>query len=123
MLSAKPWRSEFVIQFCAVQFVCLCLGLTAAGLLQKAGVSAFKQPDSVGNILLCTLSFQGVAWVLILIFLRQHQVRWRDAFGFRGPQLQRALLMAVIVAILILPVAWLLEKASVHRADQTWLAA
>ena len=113
MLSAKPWRAEFVIQFCAVQFVCLCLGLTAAGLLQKAGVSAFKQPDSVGNILLCTLSFQGVAWALILIFLRQHQVRWRDASGLCGPQLQRALLMAVIVATVILPVAWLLEEASV----------
>ena len=113
MLSAKPWRAEFVIQFCAVQFVCLCLGLTTAGLLQKAGVSAFKQPDSVGNILLCTLSFQGAAWALILIFLRQHQVRWRDASGLCGPQLQRALLMAVIVVTVILPVAWFLEKASV----------
>ena len=113
MLSAKPWRTEFVIQFCAVQFVCLCLGLTAAGLLQKAGVSAFKQPDSVGNILLVTLSFQGAAWLLIWIFLRQHQVHWRDAFGLCGPRLQHALLMAVIVVIVILPVAGLLEKASV----------
>ena len=84
-----------------------------AAVLQEAGVTAFKQPDSVGNILLGTLSFQGVAWALILIFLRQHQVRWRDAFGLHGPQLQRALLMAVIAATLILPVAWLLEKASV----------
>jgi membrane protease YdiL (CAAX protease family) len=113
MLSAKPWRAECVIQFCAVQFVCLCLGLTAAGLLQKTGMSAFKQPDSVGNILLCTLSFQGVAWVLILFFLRQHQVRWRDSSGLCGPQLQRALLMAVIIATVILPIAWFLEKASV----------
>jgi membrane protease YdiL (CAAX protease family) len=113
MLSAKPWRAEFVIQFCTAQFVCLCLGLAAAGLLQEAGMSAFKQPDSVGNILLGTLSFQGAAWLLVLIFLRQHRVRWRDASGFCGPKLQQALLMAVIVAAAILPVAWFLEKASV----------
>ena len=113
MLSAKPWRAEFVIQFCAVQFVCLCLGSATAVLLQQTGVSAFKQPDSVGNILLCTLSFQGAAWVLIYFFLRLHQVRWRDASGLRGPRLLRALLLAVIVATVILPVAGFLEKASV----------
>jgi membrane protease YdiL (CAAX protease family) len=36
-----------------------------------------------------------------------------DALGFRGPQLKRALLMAVIVFIIILPTAWLLQWASV----------
>ena len=113
MLSAKPWRAEFVIQFCAAQLISLCLGVTIVGLLQKAGFAAFQPPAGSGAVLLGTLSFQGVAWALILIFLRQHQVRWRDAFGFHGPRLLRALLMAIIVATVILPVAWLLEKASV----------
>jgi membrane protease YdiL (CAAX protease family) len=86
--------------------------LTAAGLLQKAGFAAFQPPDGFGAVLLGTLSFQGMAWVLIPFFLRQHQADWREAFGFRGPWLQRALRMAVLVVILILPVAWLLEGAS-----------
>ena len=34
-------------------------------------------------MLLVTLSFQGAAWLLIWIFLRQHQMDWRDAFGLR----------------------------------------
>lgn len=118
MLSAKPWRAEFVIQFCAVQFVCLCLGLAAAGLLQKSGMSAFKQPDSVGNILLCTLSFQGVAWILIPIFLRQHQTGWREVFGFRGLKFMPTLLMAVATVIVILPVALGLESASVFILEK-----
>jgi membrane protease YdiL (CAAX protease family) len=112
MLSAKPWRAEFVIQFCAAQLISLCFGVTIVGLLQKAGFAAFQPPAGPGAALLGTLSFQGVTWLLIWIFLRQHQVRWRDAFGFRGPQLQCALLMAVIVATVILPVAWGLQFIS-----------
>jgi membrane protease YdiL (CAAX protease family) len=112
MLSAKPWRGEAVLQFCGAQLFCFCLGLTIAGLLQKAGLAAFQPPDGFGAVLLGTLGFQGVAWLLILFFLRQHQVAWREAFGFRGPQLPRALLLALLLAIAILPVAWGLQFIS-----------
>lgn len=130
MLSAKPWRAEAVILFCLAQFACLCLGMTAAGLLQKFGVNGFKSPDDFGNVLLATLCFQGVTWVLIPFFLRLHQTGWREAFGWRGPKLNRALLMAVIFVVVILPVAWLLQKVSVSAltrlgwppADQTAVA-
>ena len=72
MLSPKPWRVEAVIQLVAGVFVCLCLGVVAAGLLRQAGVAAFKSPDSFAAILVATLSFQGAAWVLIFIFLKLH---------------------------------------------------
>ncbi len=114
MLSAKPWRLEVVIWFCAAQLISLCLGVTIAGLLQKAGFAAFQPPDDPGAVLLGTLAFQGAAWVLILIFLRQYHVNWRDAFGFRGPRLNRAWFLAVLVACAILPVAWLLQSVSMH---------
>jgi len=74
MLSQKPWRAEAVIQLVASVFACLCLGVLTAALLRQAGVAAFKSPDSFANILAATLSFQGAAWVLILIFLKQHDV-------------------------------------------------
>jgi membrane protease YdiL (CAAX protease family) len=112
MLSAKPWRAEAVLQFCGAQLLCFCLGLTIAGLLQKAGFAAFQPPDGFGAVLLGTLGFQGVAWLLILFFLRQHQVGWREALGVCGPQLPRALLMALLLAIAILPVAWGLQIIS-----------
>ena len=112
MLSAKPWRGEAVLQFCGVQLLCFCLGLIFAGLLQKAGLAAFRPPDGFGAVLLTTLGFQGAAWLLILFFLRQHQIGWREALGFRGPQLQRALLMALLLTIAILPMAWGLQWVS-----------
>jgi membrane protease YdiL (CAAX protease family) len=112
MLSAKPWRGEAVLQFCGAQLLCFCLALTIAGLLQKAGLAAFQPPDGFGAVLLGTLGFQGVAWLLILFFLRQHQAGWREAFGFRGPQLPRALLTALLLAIAVLPVAWGLQFIS-----------
>jgi membrane protease YdiL (CAAX protease family) len=103
MLSAKPWRLEVVIWFCAAQLISLCLGLTLIGVLQKAGLAAFQPPTGAGAVLLSTLAFQGATWVLIFIFLRLHQVNWRDAFGLRRTALNRAWFPAVPVVILFLP--------------------
>ena len=103
-----------MLQFCGAQLLCFCLGLTMVGLLQKAGLAAFRPPDGFGAVLLATLGFQGATWILIPIFLRQHQAGWREAFGFRGPQLPRALLMAMLFVIAILPVAWGLQIISMN---------
>ena len=99
MLSHKPWQIESVIQLVAGVFVCLCTGVVMAGLLRQAGVAGFKTADSFGGVLLGTLSFQGAAWVLILFFLRQHEVRWRDAFGFSNANLKKSLLFAGLLLI------------------------
>jgi membrane protease YdiL (CAAX protease family) len=112
MLSPKPWRAEAVIQLVAGVFVCLCLGVVTAGLLRQAGVPAFKSPDSFANILVATLSFQGAAWFLIFIFLKQHDTHWRDAFGFRNVKLKKALLLAAGVLALALPVVLGLQYGS-----------
>src|SRR5208282_5279020 len=112
MLSAKPWQGDAVIQFCGVQLLCFVLGLTLAGLLQKAGVAAFQPPDGFGAVLLGTFGFQGATWMLIPFFLRHHQVGWREAFGFRALQLPRTLLLAGFVTVAILPVAWGLQLIS-----------
>ena len=112
MLSAKPWQGEAVMQFCGAQLLCFVFGLTIAGLLQKAGVAAFQPPDGFGAVLLGTLGFQGATWVLIPIFLRHHQVGWREALGLRAPKLPRILLMAGLMTGGILPVAWSLQIIS-----------
>jgi membrane protease YdiL (CAAX protease family) len=112
MLSQKPWRAEAVIQLFAAVFACMCLGMVVAGLLQQAGIAAFKSPDSFASLFLATLSFQGAAWVLILIFLRRHDVRWREAFGFHDEKIKAALATAVKTAIVVLPIAWTLQYLS-----------
>lgn len=114
MLSQKPWRVEAVMQMIAGVFVCLGAGAGAAGLLQQAGVAAFKLPDSFANILLATLSFQGVTWILIFSFLKQHQVNWRDAFGLRNANLDKSVLLAVVTLALVLPLILQLGQYSVQ---------
>lgn len=118
MLTEKPWRSVAVLQFCAAQFACLSLGLTLAGLLQKTGLAAFKPPDGFGLLLCATLGFQGATWVLIGFFLRQHHLRWRDAFGLRPAALPRALLAAVVALAVALPVVLALQQLSVAALEK-----
>ncbi len=113
MLSQKPWRVEAVMQLVAGVFACLCVGVVTVGLLRQAGVAAFKSPDSFASILVATLSFQGAAWILILIFLKQHEVRWRDACGLRAANLKKSLLLAVGVLVLVLPVVLALQQGSI----------
>ena len=86
-----------MIQLIAGVFVCLGVGVVTAGLLRQFGVPAFNTPDSFANILLATLSFQGVTWLLIFNFLRQHKVNWCDAFGLRNANLDKSILLAVVV--------------------------
>jgi len=118
MLSEKPWRAEFVLLFGAAQFVCLCLGLTIAALLHKAGVAGFNQPEDFGNLFFITLSFQGAAWLLIWLFLRLHQTGWSAAFGWRGPELKTALFTAVKFILVILPAVLLLQGASIFILEK-----
>lgn len=118
MLSEKPWRGEIVMQFIAAQFLCFAFGVIAISLLHRFGVVGFKQEIDSGNVLLATLCFQGATWILIPIFLRQHQIRWRDAFGFQKSNLFRALFWAGALAIVILPVALELQRASIFVLEK-----
>jgi len=114
MLSLKPWRAEAVIQFIAGVFVCLGLGVVTVMGLRQAGVAAFQSPDSFACVLAATLSFQGATWILIFLFLKFHDVDWRDAFGLRDAHLSRSLALAVGVVAVMLPVVLGLQWASVQ---------
>jgi membrane protease YdiL (CAAX protease family) len=114
MLSAKPWRVEIVLWFCAAQAIVLCAGLTVIGVLQKAGFTAFQPPSGSGAVLIGTLTFQGATWMLIPLFLRWHQMHWRDAFGLRRMEFSRTWFPVVPVVIVLLPaMAWLLQYLSI----------
>jgi hypothetical protein len=118
MLSEKPWRAEAVMQLCAAQIACLCLGIIAVNVLHKLGIHGFRHDESFGNIVVGTLCFQGATWLLILFFLRQHDVGWCEAFGFRGPKLRHALLTAIGFIVVVLPIVLLLQAASIHALEK-----
>jgi len=113
MLSVKPWRTDAVIFFIAVQGICLFLGAGVVGLLQKAGVNGFKELDDLGSLVLSTMSFQGVTWILMFAFFRYHNVRWQDELGFNKPSLLRPLLLACGTVVVILLVAFPLQQLSI----------
>ena len=92
--------------------------MVAIGMLHKFGVAGFKAEADFGNVLLATLCFQGATWVLIPFFLRQHQVRWREALVCTGRNLKRSLAVAAGAVAVILPVAWLLQDASVAALEK-----
>jgi uncharacterized protein len=118
MLSEKPWRAEAVMQLCAAQIACLCLGIVVVNVLHKLGVHGFRHDESFGNIVVGTLCFQGTSWPLILFFLRQHGVGWCEAFGFRGPKLRHSLLTAIGFIVVVLPIVLLLQAASIHALEK-----
>jgi membrane protease YdiL (CAAX protease family) len=121
MLSQRPWRAEAVIQLIAGVFACIFAGMIVAVILQKSGLAAFKSQDSFANILLGTLSFQGAAWILILIFLKRHEVNWRDAFGIRNANLMKSLLLAAGVLVLaLLPILYLQQLSVLVLAKLGW---
>jgi membrane protease YdiL (CAAX protease family) len=112
MLSQKPWRAEAVIQLVAGVFGCLCLGVLLVAGLRQAGVPAFKAADGFAPVLVATLSFQGAACGLMVLFLWFHGVGWRDAFGLRQPGLVRALWFGAVVLAVVFPVVLVLQQIS-----------
>jgi len=106
----KPWELD---RF-TVQFVLLLIGLNLALVLgafaqHVAGKPGLSNPT--WHTLVAALSFQGVAIVFTARFVREHGMRWVDAFGLnhRWPA---ALLFGVLAAGIFLPVGWLLQVAS-----------
>jgi membrane protease YdiL (CAAX protease family) len=112
MLSKKPWQPEWVLMFFGALFASFCLASIAALLLRGGHVAGFQKPDDFGFLALGTLGIQGVAWFWIFVFLRLHKVQWRDAFGWRNPNLKKSLLFAPAVLLLALPVVFLLQQLS-----------
>lgn len=118
MLSKRPWQPELVLLFVAALFASFCFAGIMELLLQKCGVTAFKSPDSFPNLLLDSLSMQGVTWVFIFMFLRLHQVDWREAFGLRNPDVKKSLLLAVAILLPTLVVVWPLQALSVFVLEK-----
>ena len=66
---------------------------------------------SVEQMIIASVSFQGAALLLVWRFLRDHELGWPEAFGFRH-QWRQALVLGFILAGLFLPVGWTLQWVS-----------
>jgi membrane protease YdiL (CAAX protease family) len=109
VLSEKPWKLEALLRLVIGVLICLFIGTSLVAMMRLL----FKGGgDSLAwRTVAAALSFQGAALVLVHLFLREHGMRWSDAFGFAN-QWPRALLLGVLVTVLFLPIGWGLQWAS-----------
>jgi membrane protease YdiL (CAAX protease family) len=112
MLSEKPWQPDLVLRLMLGIFASISLGtIIVQGLTPKGADSPGATLD-LATFMVGTLTFHGVALVLVNVFLRQHSISWSEAFGFRATGLARALLFAWIVTLVVLPIALSLGQLS-----------
>ena len=111
MLSEKPWQPDLVIRLMLGIFASISLGTIIVQGLAPKGTNGNNEIN-LSIFMIGTLTFHGVSLVLVNVFLRQHQISWKQAFGFNAPRLGRALLLAAIVSLLVLPIALSLGQLS-----------
>ena len=111
MLSEKPWRPELVVRLIAGLFASMLLGVIVVGGYEASVEPSRKHRDLI-IFIVGLFSFHGVGLVLVDVFLRQHKIGWKEAFGFDQPRVGRTIFMAFIVGMLTLPIAWSLSTLS-----------
>jgi membrane protease YdiL (CAAX protease family) len=116
MLTPKPWKPERVIWLFASLLACIAMGtLVVQGYLWAISKDDGKAPPTVWVMLLGTMMTHGLTLVLVGVFLREHRISWREAFGIKSEGIVRTLSLAVLTTGIVLPIAlslsWLSKKA------------
>lgn len=109
MLSEKNWKPEALLRLGAGVLACVVIGSVLIGM--GRGADGAKDELPLGRLIAAVVSFQGVGIVLVWRFLREHQISWSAAFGFRHEP-GRALGWGTAAVMLFLPVGWLLQTFS-----------
>ncbi len=104
MLSDRNWNPDAVVLLVLSTFICIVLG-------SEMSLLVGWTKTSVPQMLVAAASFQGAVIVLTAMFLRQHKLKWSEAFGLQNNR-RPAILAGVLVACLFLPVGWGLQQAS-----------
>ncbi|MCI0748039.1 MAG: CPBP family intramembrane metalloprotease [Verrucomicrobia subdivision 3 bacterium] len=107
MVSQKPWRPEAVLLLLSGMMLTLSVSMLGIHLVQGEDLA----PKFV-TFLVSTLGVQCVALVLLHFFLRQHAVRWSEFFGVRERRIVVAVLFALGIAVVAMPLAWGLNLIS-----------
>jgi membrane protease YdiL (CAAX protease family) len=123
MLAEKPWKLDAVARLFLGVMATFCVGVALAGLVGHFTSSWPKAQSDFWQIVVAAsfLEIPALAW--IALFLRQHNVRWQDAFGFRAIEPARAVAYGVLAGALFVPAAWGLNSLSGKLMDLLHLNA
>lgn len=111
-LLRRSWDLDTFTRRFIVLLICIYAGLSLSWwALHLLGGAAAAQPTA-WKALIGALSFQGLALLLVGRFLREHQVGWTEAFGFRIGW-KHAALVGALAAFAVLPPGLVLQWVSV----------
>jgi membrane protease YdiL (CAAX protease family) len=117
MLSVKPWKPEAVLRLMIAVFVSMSL----ASLATAAALPAAERETASGRFLMLlagTVGFHWCALLLIALFVRAHETRWRAAFGLDSGNNLRSLGLGLGAGAASLPACWLLGQGSAWALTQ-----
>jgi len=117
MLSEKPWDRDVFLLLIAGLLVCWCLGSLLGIVSEQVLPADAVARKSFFRFLVGTLTFHGAGLVLVHQFLKLHDMTWSEFLGLTRPRLGRAILFAVVVAILVLPIVLTLNEWSARLLD------
>src|SRR5437867_7348043 len=102
MLSEIPWK---LTDFLAVMALLITLLLLAvlSNLLGMRGTTETQNPAAGFVVATC---LYGSILVLVHFMVQRHRTSWRAVFGFNAPRPLSALLMAMGVTVIVLPVVF-----------------
>jgi membrane protease YdiL (CAAX protease family) len=110
MLPEKTWKTESVLRLLLGVFSTLCIGILLSASIAQLAAGWPREKVKFLGMIIVTLAFHGAALFWIKSFLKGENCSWRDAFGFNLPNRGRAVVLGIISAILVLPVAWGLQQ-------------
>ncbi len=105
MLSERPWKPDAVLRLTMWMLLSISFGGLVVMLLFPKSGGGPAVPPNIWAIIIGTLALHGVAFLLTWLLLSEHQIGWREAFGFAAPRRLRAGLLAIVTTVGLLPVA------------------
>jgi membrane protease YdiL (CAAX protease family) len=116
MISAKPWKVESVIRLAMELFASISMGIILLEVLQQFWV---KNPEAQQKLvfLVGTLFFHGAAILLMHLFLREHEISWRQITGWESRPASAIWFAGLAGWLVAMPVVWILNQAALSVAD------
>jgi hypothetical protein len=112
MLAEKPWKLDAVGRLFLGVITTFCFGAVAASLLGHFTPDWPKAQSDFWQIVIAAFFLEIPALIWIAFFLREHDVRWKDAFGFEMTSPATAAAYGVLAGTLFVPVGWGLNALS-----------
>lgn len=92
----------------------------AATMAVKLGLPGLKEADyKFYGFAISGVCFQGMALLFVHLFLREHEVSWRELFGGVDPAWRRAVGLGLLTAVVVVPFALGLNELC--RLGLEWL--